>query len=347
MKSAEIIGTGYYVPEEIIPNEFFFDGKPWYFYDKDENKIIDQKTLKPKEKIFSEEDLNPDGSFKINGIKERRKSSKDEQSHDLAFKAAYNALQNSGMTANDIEGIIVASVTQQYQFPSTASLVQEMLGAKNVKEAFDVGNACAGFPLALSIARDRIINNKGPYLVLAVEALTKLVDYSPSGERDINATLFGDGSGAVLVVPSEKENIGILADESLSNPHGKQSMYIYRSSNNRLKMPMGPYVRKHAVNSMIEVTNVLLKNSNLEVKDVDFFNFHQANLIITEDVIKYANLPREKVGNNILKYGNMSAATNAILLAQAREDNRIKKGYLVVNVSFGSGLVTHGVITKF
>lgn len=346
MKNAQIIGTGYYVPEEKITNDFFFDGKPWYFYDKEGKKLLDKETGKPKEKIFTEKDLNPDGSFRINGIKERRKAAKNEESHDLAYKAAYNTISNSGITANDIEGIIVASVTQQYQFPSTACLVQEMLGAKNVKEAFDIGNACAGFPLALSIARDRIRSGKGPYLILAVEALTKLMDYTPDGERDINTTLFGDGSGAVVAIPSEK-NIGIMIDESLSNPHGKQSMYIYRDANNRLKMPMGPYVRKHAVNSMINVTKTLLEKSGLEIKDIDFYNFHQANLLITEDVINYAGLPREKVGNNILKYGNMSAATNAILQAQAIEEGKIKEGYIVINVSFGSGLVTHGVITKF
>lgn len=354
--NAKILGTGFYVPDEIIPNSMFDDGKPWYFYDANSERIKDESSPSGLKQTF----LTDEKIRKISGIRERRKSGKDEYAHHLAAIAGKRALDAAGMPPADLEGIIVANVTQDSPFPSTAVKTQALLGASRVRDAYDIAFACAGFPLGLRNARDHILNGHGPYLVIGVETLTKITDYIG---RDVNATLFSDGAGACVVVPSDEE-AGILAYASRSDPFHEKLFYILRDRKGFLRMPQGPYVMKNAVKSMAAATIDVLERTrwpglqhpsplenppspNELFSQVDYFIFHQANNNITEGLIASTGIPREKVGNNIHKYGNMSAATCPVLLAEAVLEGKVHEGSRVILSSFGSGLVTSAIAVQF
>src|SRR3989338_5414642 len=158
----EIVGTGSYVPDEVIPNSYF-EGRDLFNYDASGNKVGGPVRL-TSEKIV-----------KQTGVLERRRSKPDEWPSDMAHVAASRALENAGFSVNSLVGIILASVTERCNFPSGACKLQEKLGARNVCVAYDMQNACAGFPEALMEADARALRVPGNYLVVASEALTKIV----------------------------------------------------------------------------------------------------------------------------------------------------------------------------
>src|SRR3989344_4370812 len=189
----EIAGTGSYLPEEIIPNEFFT------------NRLLNQ--YDSNEQIENKKTLTSEEIVKVTGIKERRKSKPEEYPSDMGFQAAVRAIEVSGIKADSLVGIVLASVTEDVDFPSGACKIQKNLDVKNCF-AYDVANACAGFPEALAQANSRVLKVPGNYLVIAAECLTKMTDYD-----DINSTLFGDGAGAAVLTPTEEQR-GILAEYS-------------------------------------------------------------------------------------------------------------------------------------
>jgi 3-oxoacyl-[acyl-carrier-protein] synthase-3 len=342
---AAIVGTGFYVPDGVIPNSRFDDGKPWYFYDKDGNRLPEtdpvNRLVDPyKCKIVTGEYIRE----KLSGIRERREAAPHEELHHLAWRAGEAALKNAGLSASDLTGIVIATVTARSTFPSAAIEVQNLLGADSVRYTHDINNACAGFPRALDIARKNIESDgRGIYLVIGAEVLTRVTDYEG---RDINANLFGDGAGAVVLAPCS-DGEGILASANRSDPSKGRIEYITRDHRGFLRMGNGPAVFVNAVPSMCAVTEELLEKARWKTDDVDYFVYHQANERITKAITKQLGAHPDKVGNNIAKYGNVSAATCPILLAEARDSGVVTKGSKVTIVAFGSGLTTSGVAVQF
>ncbi len=287
------------------------------------------------------------------GIKERRLAAKEEAASDLAVKAAAAALKDAGILAQDLELIIVATITPDMQFPSTACFVQKALAAKKAA-CFDISAACAGFVHAVVIAQQFI--STGLYknaLVVGVEVLSSITDW-----QDRNTcVLFGDGAGAAVLAPVRSGGIlsGYLGSdgsqtELLMLPAGG-SRYpaTHETVDNRmhyLKMH-GNEIFKLAVNIMTDAAQTALKQAGLECKDIDLVIPHQANIRILLAMAKKLNLPQEKIYFNIEKYGNMSSASTATALCQAVKEGRIKKGDIVLLDAFGAGLVWAACVIKW
>jgi 3-oxoacyl-[acyl-carrier-protein] synthase-3 len=279
------------------------------------------------------------------GIKQRRLAAKGEAASDLAIKASQAALKDAGILARDLELIIVATVTPDMQFPSTACFVQKALGAKKAA-CFDISAACAGFVYAIVVAQQFIAT--GLYknaLVMGVEVLSSVTDW-----KDRNTcVLFGDGAGAAVLAPVKTGGIlsGYLGGdgsqaELLMLPGGGSR---YPASHETIDKRMhylkmcGNEIFKLAVNIMTEAAHTVLKQAGLKCADIDLVIPHQANIRIILAVAKKLNLPQEKIYFNIEKYGNMSSASTAIGLCEAIKKRRIKKGDIVLLDAFGAGLV--------
>ena len=279
------------------------------------------------------------------GIKERRLAAEGECTSDLAAKAGLAAMENSGITAEDIDLIIVATVTPDMFFPSTACFVQAKIGAKNAA-CFDVSAACAGFLYALEIAQQFITSHTyDTILVIGAEKLSSIVDW-----QDRNTcVLFGDGAGAAIlqhrsgghgVISTFMASDGGLSD-ILYIPGGGSRFPISKDNAdqrlNCIKMN-GKETYKHAVISMLDAAQKALAEANLKPEDLACIIPHQANLRIIEAIAQRLNLPMERFMVNLDRYGNTSAAAVAIALDEANRTGRMKVGDYVLLVVFGGGL---------
>lgn len=289
------------------------------------------------------------------GIKERRIAEANVATSDLAKEAALKALKNAGVNPLEIELIIVATITPDMPFPSTACIVQSKLGASNAA-CFDISAACAGYVYAIAIAEQFI--KAGAYknaLVIGAEKLTAITDW-----KDRNTcVLFGDGAGA-----------GVLG--KVNGASGVLSVYLGADGTqcDILKMPAGGsrlpashktvderlhYVKmegselfKHAVRIMAEAGERAAKMAGLNSpQEIDCVIPHQANIRILNAVAKKIGIPSEKIYLNIERYGNMSSASTAVALAEAVQNKRIKKGDMILLDAFGSGLVWGAIIVKW
>ncbi|MGI6093054.1 MAG: ketoacyl-ACP synthase III [Veillonellaceae bacterium] len=316
-KSVGILGIGSYVPEKIVTN-----------YDL--------------EKMFDTSDA---WIVERTGIRERRVAAEGQASSDLATKAAELALLDAGVKAEEIDLIIVGTVSPDMVFPSVACIVQDNLKAYNAA-AFDLTAVCSGFIYGLITGSTFI--KSGTYkkvLVIGAETLSKITDWS---DRN-TAILFGDGAGAVVLGETEP-GYGILgaylgADgaggDLLKVPAGgsrqpasektvaERAHFIHMNGNE---------VFKFAVKVMGEAANKALENAGMEPKDVTYLVPHQANMRIIQSAAKRLGLPMDKVVVNVDKYGNTSAASIPIALDEGVKSGRIKKGDVVVMVGFGGGL---------
>ena len=323
----EIIGTGRYLPQEIVRTEEF-EGRKMWAYDKFGNKIGESRTFYTQKLID------------LTGITERRKAFADEWPSDMGYFAAQSALQKACIDVDSLVGIIVATVSEKKNFPSAAVKIQERLGARNVKVAYDLQNACAGFPTALMNANSSSRDFNGYWLVVASEVLTKVNDYT-----DINSHLFGDGAGAAVLGPTDTGK-GILGVYSRSEPFEGNLEMIFRGENpDCIRMPDGAGVLRRAVDAMTESVISLKKDLNWE--RVDVYIPHQANERIIAGVERKLRGDGAVVYRNISRYGNMSSATCAVALDEAIGDQTIKDGSKVIITSFGAGLVTSAVAIKF
>ncbi|MFH1691488.1 MAG: beta-ketoacyl-ACP synthase III [Candidatus Omnitrophota bacterium] len=316
-KRVGIIGVGSYVPKKILTN-------------KDLEKMVET----------SDEWITT-----RTGIKERHIAGQDESTSVLAFKAAQIAIKNAKIKAEDLDLIIVATITPDMPFPATACLLQDLLGAKKAA-CFDVGAACAGFVYGIIVAEQFI--KSGAYkhvLVVGAEKLSAVTDW----EDRNTCVLFGDGAGAAVL--SFVEEGGILSnylgsDGSLSEllmlpGGGSKHPATKETLDNRLhfiKM-RGNEVFKLAVKIMSDAACRALKKCKLSVEDIDCFIPHQANLRILDAVARKMGLPLEKIFFNVAQYGNMSSASTAVALSEAFSSGRIKSGDIVVLDAFGAGLV--------
>jgi len=322
----KIIGTGMYVPEKVLTNA-------------DLEKIVDT----------SDEWITT-----RTGIKERRIASDDQASSDLALESGKMALKNAGLSAGDIDLIIVASVTPDTPFPATACWVQKGLGADNVP-AFDIAGACSGFLYGMILSESLILSGTAKrILLIAVECLTKITNW-----KDRNTcVLFGDGSGA-FVLEESRDDSGMLshywkADGNLGDllmmPGGGSRIPMRKENVDEdlqyLQMK-GNEVFKYAVKRMGSAAVEAVERAGLTTDDIDYLFPHQANIRIVEATGKRLKLPREKVFTNIHKYGNMSAATIPIGVHEMRSEGRFKKGEHMVMVAFGAGFTWAGITYRW
>jgi 3-oxoacyl-[acyl-carrier-protein] synthase-3 len=326
MKKVGIIGLGAYLPKKVLTN-------------KDLEKIVD---------------TSDEWIITRTGIKERRLAAKDEAASDLAIKAAKKALQDArGMSPQDLDLIIVATITPDMQFPSTSCLVQRALGASRAC-CFDISAACAGFVYGLVIAQQFIA--RGTYknaLVVGVEVLSSITDW-----QDRNTcVLFGDGAGAAIVAETKSGGIlstylgsdGAQAELLMLPGGGSRHPATHQTIDKRmhyLKM-RGNEVFKLAVKIMADAAQKALDRAGLKCNEVDCLIPHQANIRILLALAKKLGLPESKIYLNIEKYGNMSSASTAIALCEAVKAGRVKKGDIVLLDAFGSGLVWGACVIKW
>lgn len=287
------------------------------------------------------------------GIKERRICPRNMASSDMGFEAAKMACKNAGISVEDIDFIICATVTPDKLFPSTACIIQMKLGIKNIP-AFDISAACSGFIFALEIGKSLI--SEGGYktgLIIATECMSRVTDYT---ERSISV-LLGDGAGAAIIRESDEEGLQgsfISADGSygdiLNAPAGGSaspaSFDTVEKRMHFMKME-GAVLFKIAIQTMCESINTILKRFNLTKEDISLVIPHQANLRIINGVAKGMGMPPEKFFVNIEKYGNMSAVCIPVALDEASRKGLIKKGDIVVTVAFGGGLTWGANLIKW
>jgi len=325
MKKVGIIGVGEYLPAKVLTN-------------RDLEKMVDT----------SDEWITT-----RTGIKERRLVAKGEATSDLAIKAAQMALKDARLKPQDLDLLIVATITPDMQFPSVACLVQNMLSAKKAM-CFDISAACAGFVYAIVIAQQFIAAGTCKNaLVVGSEILSSITDW-----QDRNTcVLFGDGAGAAVLAPVESGGIlsgylgsdGAQADLLFMPAGGSRQPVTHQTIDNHLhyiKM-QGNELFKLAVKIMSEAARIALRQAGLECSDVDLVIPHQANVRILTAVAKKLGLPEEKIYLNIEKYGNMSSASTAVALCEAVKERRIKKGDIVLLDAFGSGLVWGACVIKW
>lgn len=287
------------------------------------------------------------------GIKERRIAAVDEKTSDLAVKAALDALKKSPVKAEDIELIVVATVTPDGPFPSVACLVQKGIGNKKAF-AFDVNAVCAGFLYAMTTAKQFVATGMVKNaLVVAADRFSTIVDW-----KDRNTcVLFGDGAGAAVLAPVAEG--GILSDFLTANGEGAPLMYVVNETNRtprdqNIETGKLPYVVmhgqelfKHAVPGMAEAVDIAAQRAGISLADIACVVPHQANDRIIASVAKRAGVDKERFFINIHKYGNISAASVVVALCEAVEEGRIKKGDKIALSVFGAGLVAAANIVEW
>ncbi len=307
--SAIISGVGVYYPENILTNA-------------DLEKLVDTSDTWIRERT---------------GIEERRILPKDSKmkASDLGVRASEAALKKAGIQPEELDGIIVAGLNPDMQFPATACFIQDKLGAKGF--AFDVTAACAGFVYGVNMAS--LFINSGQckkVLVVGAELISPVVDWT---DRN-TCILFGDAAGAVVLTHSEDKDRGVFDSylESKGAAHDILSLGLMDKEGNQAISMDGRQVFKLAVKSLSEVVKNCLEKNNLTVKDVNLAVFHQANSRILSAVATKLGLEEEQLIINVQKFGNTSSASIPLALAEAEEAGRIKKGDLVVFAAIGGGM---------
>jgi len=325
VRNVKIIGTGSYVPEIIYTNEYL-------------------ETILPTSSQWIYENL---------GIKERRIAAIDEATSDLAFKAGENAIENAGLTKDDIDLIIVATATPDRLAPSTACFVQDKLQAYNAV-AFDIAAVCSGFLFGMSVASQYIAS--GIYdnvLVIGADTFSRIVDWT---RRD--AVFFGDGAGAVVLSHSNV-NGGFLAYRLYSDGRGKFNFTIpaggsecpachktvderlhYFRMNGKAVYDTGTVVLPKAINQV-------LADTGLSIDDIDLMIPHQPSIKILQKTAEVIGLPFEKVMTNMDRYANTSGGTIPIILDEVNRTGKIKEGDLILFAAVGSGWTYGASIIKW
>ncbi len=321
-----ILGVGYFVPEGELTNA-------------DLEKIVDTTDEWIRERT---------------GISKRHKTDAETATSDLAAGAALKAIEDAGITPTDIGLIIVGTATPDMFFPSTACLVQKALEAPQAA-AFDVSAACSGFLYGLSIAENFVNSGKHEYvLVIGAETLTKIVDWSDK----TTCVLFGDGAGAV-VVGRVGDGRGIISSylgsdggmgDLLNLPAGGSRMpaseETVRNGMHYVKM-QGNKLFKVAVKAMASAAVKALEDTGYTTDDLEILVTHQANQRIIDATARRIAVPPEKVYSNVEFFGNTSAASIPIALAEAKKKGILKEGMLVELVSFGGGLTWASVLLRW
>lgn len=335
MYTSKIIGVGYYVPDNVITND-------------DLSKIMDTSDQWIQERT---------------GIQRRHHAIKGEDNTtSMGVKAARKAIADAKIAPQDIDFLIFATLSPDYYFPGCGVLAQKELGLNTVG-ALDVRNQCSGFVYALSIA-DQFIKT-GMYkniLIIASETQSPALDMTTRGRA--MSVLFGDGAGAVVVSRSDDENTGILSTHLHSEGAFAKELALIAPGVGEKWVPEiikennpddtsfypqmnGQLVFKNAVVRFSEVINEGLVANRLTPKDIDMFIPHQANLRISQFVQQKFGLADHQIYNNIMEYGNTTAASIPIALGEVIEQGKIKKGDLLVLAAFGSGFTWGSAIIRW
>nr|WP_024967733.1 beta-ketoacyl-ACP synthase III [Pantoea sp. IMH] len=314
----KIIGTGSYLPEQVRTNA-------------DLEKMVD---------------TSDEWIVTRTGIRERRIAAPDETVATMGFEAAQRALEMAGVDKNDIGLIVVATTSSSHAFPSSACMVQNMLGIKDAA-AFDLAAACAGFTYALSVAdqyiKNGVVKNA---LVIGADVLARTLDPEDRG----TIILFGDGAGAAVLGASEEQGI-ISTHLHADGRYGQLLTLPYQDRANQdqpsyLTMA-GNEVFKVAVTELAHIVDETLKANNLEREAIDWLVPHQANLRIISATARKLGMGMDKVVVTLDRHGNTSAASVPAALDEAVRDGRIKPGQLVLLEAFGGGFTWGSALVRF
>ena len=327
--SVTISGTGSYVPKKVLTNH-------------DLEAIVD---------------TTDEWISTRTGIKERRIASDTQSTSDLATEAARSAMADANVSGEEIDLIIVATISPDAFFPATACYVQQNIGATNAL-CFDVSAACSGFLYAMQIAENLILSGqRKTALIIGAEKLSSMVDW----EDRNTCVLFGDGAGSVILTVDENNKNGRKLLSSSLGSDGRQTDILHVPGGgsacpitpenadqklNTIRM-QGREVYKYAVNVMRRAAEDALQKYGLGPEDVDMVIPHQANLRIIEAITDRMGIPKEKTFINLTKYGNTSAAAVAIALDEANKTKSINEGDTVLLVAFGAGLTWASYLLKW
>jgi 3-oxoacyl-[acyl-carrier-protein] synthase-3 len=289
------------------------------------------------------------------GIRQRHIAEPGVGTSDLAAEAAREAITRAGLTPDDIDVIVVGTVTPDMLFPSTACLVQHKIGA-NKAWGFDLSAACSAFTYSLTVGSQLVATGGAKYaLVIGADVMSSIIDYTDRA----TCVLFGDGAGAVVLGPSADENIGILDYDHMIDGSGGPALCMpaggsrmpasHQTVDDRLHYVKqeGQAVFKFAVRNTGEICERLLRRHNLTGDDLDLFVSHQANKRIIMSAAEKIGMPAEKVIINIDKYGNTTAATIPLALNDAMESGRLKRGHLILLTSVGAGFTVGSVLVRW
>lgn len=324
MANAKIVGLGAYIPEKVYDNAYM-------------ESIVD---------------TNDEWITRRTGIKERHISADDEYTTDMATKASLKAMESAGITAEEIDLILLGTVTPDYFTPSCACVVQDNIGAVNAA-AFDYNSACTGFVTGLIIAKQFI--ETGTYkniLVVCADALSKATDYKDRA----TCILFGDAAGAAIVSASEDTGIITTAMGADGSSHKAITSLAFRNDEEELEQRIskrketiwmaGQAVMKFAVKAMADASELVLNKAGLTMDDIALVVPHQANYRIVDSAIKRMGISKDKVFLNLEQYGNTSASCIPVALTQAFEAGKVKSGDKVILVGFGGGLTWGALIVE-
>ena len=322
MLSTVILGTGSYAPDRVLTNDEL-------------SHMVDTSDAWIRTR---------------SGIRERRIAAPGESTSDMGVRAAQRALDDAGLTAADIDLLVVATITPDMPMPAAACLIQHKLGLPTTCACFDLNAACSGFVYALDTACAMIASGRyKKALVIGAEKLSAVVDW----QDRTTCVLFGDGAGAAVVGMSPTPNLGLIGTRLGSFGDGAELLCIPRGGSSapstsesiaardhciRMK---GKEVFKLAVRAMDEAARDILEQHGVRADQISLVIPHQANLRIIEAISQYLELPMERFFVNVDRYGNTSAASIPIALDEARRAGRIKPGDLTLLVAFGAGL-TYG-----
>ena len=321
-----IAGTGSYVPERVVPNAFF-------------EKLVD---------------TSDEWIVQRTGIETRRFAADDQATSDLSLEAAKRALESAGVKQEELDLVVLGTLTPDYLLPSTACLVQDRLGAVNAG-AFDVNAACKGFLTALHTGEAFVAAGRARrVLVVGAEKLTSFVDF----QDRTSCIIFGDAAGAAVLTPLDQCGQGEILKTTLG-ADGKGYDFIHMSAGGSRKPPTqetldkrehyirmrGRDVFRFAVTYMSEMVKQMIEGHSID--ELAVVVPHQVNKRIIEAALERIEIPPEKVVVNIEKYGNTSAATVQLALDEALRAGRIEKGKLVVLVAFGAGLTWGGTLIRW
>ncbi|MGR3815382.1 MAG: beta-ketoacyl-ACP synthase III [Cognatishimia activa] len=319
---AVVRGVGHYLPERIVPNAEF------------------EKTL----------DTSDEWIKSRSGIERRHFAAEDETTSDLATKAAQAALENAGLTADDIDAIVLATSTADLTFPSAATMVQNNLGMTK-GFAFDVQAVCAGFVFALTNANALVVSGQAKrVLVIGSETFSRIMDWNDRS----TCVLFGDGAGALILEAQEgtgtSEDRGVLATDLNSDGRYRDILYVDGGISQRttgfLRM-QGKEVFRHAVEKLAKTTQTTLDAVGITTDDVDWVVPHQANIRIIKGIAKKMDMPMERVVVTVQDHGNTSAASIPLAMSVAQAEGKMKPGDIVVTEAIGGGLAWGSAVIRW
>lgn len=328
MYRTRVLGTGSYLPPNILSN---FDLE----------KMVETNDQWIRERT---------------GIERRHIALPEQATSDLAYEASVRAISDAGLKTQDIDCIILGTVTADYQTPSTSCMLQAKLGLNGIP-AFDVNAACSGFLYTLSMA-DAFIR-MGMYkniLVVGAELISRFINYK---DRE-TCILFGDGAGAWVVSRTHLEDPNIILSSHLSAEGSLGDLFIKPSSGSRRPTThetledgshwfamKGREIFKNAVRTMSHTCTLALEVNGVKPEQVDWLVPHQANARILDAVANHFDFPKEKVISIVHEMGNTSAATVPVAFDFARQDGRIKRGQTILLTAFGAGLTAGSILLKF